>query len=121
VEPLEDRTVPSTFTAGSVSDLLADITAANQAGGANTITLVAGTTFTLTAATDGTNGLPVIAVNDNLTVIGNGDIIQRSTARGTPAFRLVDVTAGATLALENLTLQGGLAFSAGGPSITSAP
>jgi hypothetical protein len=46
---LEARTVPSGFTAASVADLVADINAANAAGGANNITLVAGTTFTLTA------------------------------------------------------------------------
>jgi hypothetical protein len=114
LEQLEDRTVPSNFTAGSVSDLITDISAANAAGGANTITLVAGKTFTLTAVnntTDGANGLPVIAANDNLTIVGNGDAIARSTAAGTPAFRLLDVAAGASLTLENLTLQGGLAVS----------
>src|SRR6516225_7611827 len=88
LERLEDRTVPSSFTAASVSDLIADINAANAAGGANTITLVAGTTFNLTAAdntTDGATGLPVIAATDNLSILGNGDVIQRSTAGGTPA------------------------------------
>src|SRR5215470_7557607 len=75
LEQLEDRTVPSNFTAASVSDLIADINAANLAGGSNTITLVAGKTFTLTGVdnyTDGATGLPVIAANDNLTIIGNG-------------------------------------------------
>jgi hypothetical protein len=33
LEQLEDRTVPSSFTAASVSDLIADINAANLAGG----------------------------------------------------------------------------------------
>src|SRR5437588_9167341 len=116
LEQLEDRTVPSSFTAASVSDLIADINAANAAGGSNTITLVAGTTFTLTAAdntTDGGNGLPVIAANDNLGIVGNGDVIQRSTANRTPAFRLFDVASGASLALANLTLQGGLASGEG--------
>ena len=111
LEPLEDRIVPSTFTAASVSDLIADIKAANAAGGANTITLVAGTTFNLTAVnntTDGATGLPVIAANDNLSIVGNGAVIQRSTASGMPAFRLFDVASGASLALANLTLQGGL-------------
>ena len=98
LEPLEDRTVPSSFTATSVSDLIADINAANLAGGSNTITLVAGKTFTLTAVdnyTDGATGPPVIAANDNLTIIGNGDTIERSTTNATPAFRLLDVAAGA--------------------------
>src|SRR5262249_33188853 len=117
LEQLEDRTVRSNFTAASVSDLIADIHAANLVGGSNTITLVAGTTFTLTELdnfTDGHNGLPVIAANDNLTILGNSDIIERSTAAGTPEFRLFDVAIGAGLTLENLTLQGGLAFGFGG-------
>jgi hypothetical protein len=110
LEQLEDRTVPSNFTATSVANLVADINAANAVGGSNTITLVAGTTFNLSAVdntTDGATGLPVIAANGNLTIVGNGDTIQRSTARGTPTFRLLDVAAGASLTLQNLTLQGG--------------
>jgi hypothetical protein len=118
LEQLEDRTVPSDFTAANVSDLIAEINAANQAGGSNTITLVAPTSspYVLTAVdntTDGATGLPVIAANDNLTIIGNGDIIERGTAAGTPAFRLFDVAAGASLRLENVTLQGGLALGYG--------
>jgi hypothetical protein len=114
MEQLENRLVPTIFSAPTVPDLIADINAANAAGGANTITLVAGTTYTLTAAdnaTDGGNGLPVITSGDNLTITGNGDTIQRSTASGTPAFRLFDVARGASLALANLTLQGGYSAS----------
>jgi hypothetical protein len=116
VEQLEDRMVPSNFTAAAVSDLIADINAANLASGSNSITLVAGNTFSLTAVdniTDGATGLPVIAANDNLIILGNGDTIARSTAAGTPAFRLFDVAGGASLTLANLTLQGGLAFGGG--------
>jgi hypothetical protein len=118
VERLEDRHLPSTHTASSVSELVADINAANLSGGDNTIVLAAQTTFTLTAAdntTDGANGLPVIAARDSLTIVGNGDTIQRSTAAGTPAFRFFDVAAGGSLTLQNLTLQNGLAM-AGGPT-----
>src|SRR5262249_49911053 len=82
----------------------------------NTITLVAGTTYTLTAVnnqTDGNSGLPVIAANDELTIIGNGDVIERSTATGTAAFRLFDVAGGAALELHDLTLRGGLALGNG--------
>ena len=96
----------------SVSELVTAINAANQAGGANTITLARGMTFTLTAVnntTDGPTGLPVIAAANNLTILGNGATIARSTAPGTPAFRLFDVAAGAALTLENLTLANGLA------------
>src|SRR6516225_6612853 len=86
VKQFEDRTVPSSFTAGTVAELIADMKAANTAGGSNTITLVAGTTFTLTAVdntTDGATGLPVIAAKDTLTIVGNGDTLARSTATGT--------------------------------------
>src|SRR5205807_4573173 len=115
-EQLEDRLTPSNYTAANVSQLIADINAANLAGGANTIALTApsNSPYILTAvnhtnhATFG-NGLPVIAANDNLTVLGNGDTIERSTATGTPAFRLLYVASGASLTLENLTLEGGLA------------
>jgi hypothetical protein len=118
VEQLEDRLVPSNFSAASVSNLIADINAANRAGGTNTITLTAPTTspYILTAVdntADGATGLPVIAANDNLTILGNGDTIARSTVSGTPAFRLLDVASKASLTLENLTLQGGFAFGSG--------
>jgi hypothetical protein len=116
LERLEDRTVPASFTAATVAELVAAINAANLAGGANTITLAPGAAFSLTAAdnpTDGGNGLPVIAAGDDLTILGSGDVIERSTAAGTPAFRLVDVAAGASLTLTNLTLQGGLSWSGG--------
>ena len=118
LEQLEDRTLPSSFTAATVSDLTADINAANQQAGSNTITLAAPISFpyALTAldnATDGATGLPVIVANDNLTIIGNGDTIERSPAAGIPAFRLWDVASGAALTLENLTLQGGSADGSG--------
>lgn len=114
LEQLEDRSLLSTFAAASVADLIGDINAANLTGGSNSIALAAGTTFTLTAVdntTDGATGLPVIAANDSLTLVGNGATIARNSKA--PAFRLLDVAAGATLTLQNLTLQGGLAFGSG--------
>ena len=95
----------------NVSELVAAINAANQAGGVNTINLAPGRTFTLTVvnnATDGPNGLPVIAANNNLTIRGSGATLARSKAAGTPAFRLFDVAPGASLTLESLTLANGL-------------
>jgi hypothetical protein len=126
LEPLEDRTVPSSFTAANVSDLIADINAANAAGGSNTITLVAGTTFNLTEVnntTDGATGLPVIAAKDSLSIVGNGDTIQRSTASGSPTFRLFDVASGASLSLANMTLQGGVevTYNVSSPNGTFGP
>jgi hypothetical protein len=113
LEQLEDRTVPSTFTASTVSDLIADINAANLAGGSNTILLAANTWFTLTGAdnsTDGGNGLPLIAAKDNLSIIGQGgDTISAVTPGGVnydPAggWRCLDVASGAALTLSNLTV-----------------
>jgi len=109
LEQLEDRTVPSNFTAATVPDLIADMNAANLQGGPNIITLVAGTRFTLTDIDPVSgNGLPTIAADDDLTILGNGDTIERSTKPSTPKFRLFYVVAGASLTLENLTLQGGM-------------
>lgn len=113
-ERLESRTLFANYTAATPSELIADINAANQTPEADTITLAAGTTFSLngvdnTTTTNGPTGLPRIAADSgSLTILGNGDTIERSAAAGTPAFRLFDVTAGASLTLKNLTLQGGL-------------
>jgi hypothetical protein len=123
LERLEDRALPSNSTAATVPDLIADINAANAAGGPNTITLAAGTIFVLSAVdntTLGATGLPVIAANDNLTIAGNGDTIERSTASGTPAFRLLEVASGGALALSNLTLQGGWSIDQSGPGLGGA-
>jgi hypothetical protein len=126
VQAFEDRILLNNYTALTAIDLAWDIGFANQAGGTNTITLIAPASshYTLTAvnnSTDGPTGLPVIAAGDNLTIVGGGDTlvgggentIQRSTLWGTPAFRLFDVASGATLNLQNLTLTGGLAQGTG--------
>jgi hypothetical protein len=116
LEPLEDRMLPSSYTAATVSDLIADVNAANAAGGSNTITLTAATTspYVLSKVdntADGPTGLPVIAAGDTLTIYGNNDVIQRSSRA--PLFRLLDVASNASLTLENLTLQNGEAFGSG--------
>jgi hypothetical protein len=103
--------------ADDVAQLIAAIEAANQSPEPDTITLVAGRTYTLTALhneTIGSTGLPTIAAGSALSLLGNGGVIERSTAAETPRFRLFDVDIGASLALENLTLQGGLAWDVGG-------
>src|SRR6516165_2672706 len=118
VEALECRTLLTAYAAATAAQLVADINAANKAGGTKTITLTASTTspYILTGVNntaDGANGLPQIARKDNLTIIGNGGTIERSTAAGTPAFRLFDVASGASLTLQNVTLENGLAFGSG--------
>jgi predicted outer membrane repeat protein len=107
LEHLEGRALLASYAAPTVSALIADINAANTAGGANTITLTAPTTspYLFTPANNPGNFLPVIAANDNLTIVGNGDTLQPT---GRPAHaRFFDVSAGASLSLQNLTLQGG--------------
>jgi hypothetical protein len=121
LERFEDRTLLASYTAASVKELINDISVANKGGGANTITLTAATTspYVLTAVdnmTDGPTGLPVIRGGtkaDNLTIVGNGDTIERSTVSGTPGFRLLDVANGGSLTLENLTLENGLEVGSG--------
>jgi hypothetical protein len=54
LKALEDRTLLSRYTAATVSDLINDITLSNTAGGSNRITLVANTTFQLTAVNNST-------------------------------------------------------------------
>ena len=44
----------------------------------------------------------------SLVIQGNGATIARSSDTGTPAFRLLDVAAGAVLEVDNLTLNNGL-------------
>ncbi len=117
VEQLENRMLPSAYTALTTTDLIADITAANTVGGTNTITLTAPTTspYAMTARFNtllgggAGNGLPVIAANDNLTIVGNGDTIEK-TSGASVSFRLLDVAPLALLTLENLTLQGGYLY-----------
>jgi hypothetical protein len=115
VEPLEGRALFSSYGASTVPELIAAINSANTSAGADTITLATGKIFSLTAVnntTNGATGLPTIAAAGGaLTIIGNGGVIERSAAAGTPAFRLVDVAAGALLTLKNLTLQGGVAIA----------
>src|SRR5262245_12076980 len=122
VERLEERAVPTNyFTAADPSQLVAVVQEANRLASLsstpveNQITLAPGTTFTLTEGYQGGSvGLPRVEANDDLTIIGNGDTIQRSTGAKTPEFRLFSVVAGASLSLSQLTLQGGQYYWAGG-------
>jgi hypothetical protein len=70
LEPLDDRVLLTTYSAATVTALVADLSAANRAGGSNTITLTASTTspYVLTAVnntTNGATGLPVVAAKRN--------------------------------------------------------
>ncbi len=109
LETLEERTLLSNYTAGTVTDLIGDINAANTAGGTNTITLTAAASSPYIL--DNTTGaLPEITANDNLTINTN-DAANRTIERSSSAsaFRLFTVDSGASLTLQNLTLTGGWA------------
>jgi hypothetical protein len=71
---------------GDVAGLIAAINAANTSPAPNTINLASGGTYTLTAVDNGVNGLP--AITNPMTINGNGATIQRSSAAGTPNFRI---------------------------------
>jgi hypothetical protein len=99
--------VPANFTAADVAELIAYVDASNASPEADTIALAPGTTYTLTQASGWLTGLGVGAAGGGLTIVGNGDTIQRSGTAAFPEFRLFQVGAGASLSLANLTLQGG--------------
>ncbi len=115
LEHLDDRVLLTSYSAANVTALIADLSAANKHGGSNTITLTAPTTSPyglpgVDNTTDGANGLPVIAANDSLTIVGSGDTIEPSPT-GSYAGRFFDVAPGASLTLESMTLLRGLCLS----------
>ena len=95
-------------TACTTAALISDITTANASNG--TVTLTAGCLYTLTAVNNTTDndgvGLPVIT--GNVTIQGAGATIARSTATGTPTFRIFDVASSGSLTLNSVTISNGL-------------
>ncbi|MFL6538429.1 MAG: choice-of-anchor Q domain-containing protein [Chthoniobacterales bacterium] len=98
---------------GDIAGLKAAITTANSNGVADTINLAANGTYTLSGidnSVDGAIGLPEIK-NDvaglDLTINGNGATIQRSTAAGTPEFRILHVSNLASVSCVGLTIANG--------------
>lgn len=110
---LEERWNPTDFTIadGDVAALITAINTANANGQVDSIDLAAGGTYSLTTTnngTDGNNGLPVILSDGGnaLVINGNGATIQRSTAAGTPNFRIF-VISGGNFTLDGVTLTNG--------------
>jgi chitodextrinase len=89
--------------------LISAITLANPTNG--TVTLTSGCTYTLTAINNTTDsggvGLPVIT--GKVTIQGSGATIARSSASGTPTFRIFDVASAGSLTLNSVTIHNGLA------------
>jgi len=109
----------------STTDLITAITAANGSSQNDTITLLAGCTYTITAIADnrnGLNGLPSMANNGSLTLNGSGATLVRSTTL--TSARIFHVENGATVTINNLMVRdgllanngqyGGLLYNAGG-------
>jgi hypothetical protein len=116
VEALEDRSVPANFYPATAPQLVASLVAANQTPEADIISLSPGATYRLTKVDNsihGATGLPAIGAGEPLTILGNGATIERSPAAKTPSFRLLAVSAGGSLTVEDLTLQGGRANGSG--------
>ncbi len=107
--------------------LVAALNASSTNNADDTINLAVGGVYTLTVVdntTFGANGLPVVAQDNShaLTINGNGSVIQRSTAGGTPTFRILLVActtqcANKQTTLNDLTLQRGAAVTASGGAI----
>lgn len=109
------------LNAATVTELIAAINTANGNGQANVISLVAGRVYTLSTVDNGAagdeTGLPRIV--GDLTIAGNGAIIERSGAPNVPAFRIFAVNGGAALALSGLTVRNGSIV--GSPPLSHPP
>jgi hypothetical protein len=111
------QAIAATINVGGGCSLVNAITAANtdtatggcSAGsGADTISLPASSTHTLTSvnnSTYGDTGLPIIS--SEITIEGNSSTVQRDS--GAPNFRLLAVSTIGNLTLQHLTLTGGKA------------
>ncbi|HEY0804508.1 MAG TPA: hypothetical protein VGD84_05570, partial [Pseudonocardiaceae bacterium] len=92
--------------------LISAISVANSTNG--TVTLTSGCTYTLTALNNTTDGggvgLPVIT--GKVTIQGSGATVARSSATGTPTFRIFDVASAGSLTLNSVTIKNGLANNA---------
>jgi hypothetical protein len=86
--------------------------------GENVIVLATDAIYTLTTAhneTNGFNGLP--SITSEITIQGNGAVIERSDADGTPEFRLFRIEPTRALTINDLTVRNGLltgTFGGGG-------
>lgn len=105
----EARAATFNIADGDVPGLIAAINSANANPGSHTINLAPGGAYTLTAVAEddgyaGGAGLPYI--RHTLTINGNGATIQRSSAAGTPDFRIIYVFL-TDLTLNAVTIRGG--------------
>ncbi len=94
---------------GDILGLKDAINTANTNGEDDTIQLAANGTYTLTASDNGVNGLPQLGADGGhkLTILGNGAMLQRSSAAGTPSFRIFYINSLADVVISGLTMNNG--------------
>ena len=107
---------------GDVAGLNAAIIASNANADLDVINLAPGGHYTLTSAAGpdgfhGDSGLPIVQgpsqqVHGLLTINGNGATIERSTAPGTPQFRILNALF-TDLTLDGVVIKGGYGPAAG--------
>ena len=109
VESLETRALLATFTVLNTGDtgtgtLRAAIEQANLSPAQNSITFAPSVSGTITL----TSALPELTSNISISGPGPSTLtIARSTAPGTPAFRIFYVAAGQDVTISGLTMTGG--------------
>lgn len=110
LEPAPARAA-ATSVGCSVAELINALHTANVSVEPDTLELAADCTYTLAAVDNmdappiGATGLPVIT--SDIMIHGNHATIERSSASGTPPFRLFRITSPGQLTLDQITLQGG--------------
>ena len=112
LSPVAARAAVFNIADGDVAGLVAAINTANGNGEADTINLASGGTYTLTAIDNAGNGLPIIT--SAITINGNGAVVGRSSAAGTPDFRVFNIATSGEVALQDVTVAGGRLFDSGG-------
>src|SRR6266481_7010530 len=103
------QTSAAIFHPNDVASLITAINTSNTNMEDDTIELATNSTYTLTVINNDTNGLPVIGSDGGhkLVIHGNGATLQRSTAGGTPAFRIFQIGTGADVTIDRLTIMNG--------------
>src|SRR5256714_3811367 len=94
---------------GDILGLKDAMNTANTNGEDDTIRLAANGTYTLTASDNGVNGLPQLGADGGhkITFQGNGATIQRSSAGGTPSFRILYINSLADVVISGLSMNNG--------------
>ncbi|MGW2375253.1 hypothetical protein [Kitasatospora sp. NPDC001683] len=103
--PVVQANAASTFVAcGDIAGLRHAINTFNAAGNGD-IALQSGCTYTVVNTDNADNAMPVIT--GNIRIGSFSATIARSTAVGTPLFRLFSVATGGSLTLDQVNLTGG--------------